>query len=705
MAENRVIIDFSVTGNGEVQINKVGKAVEDLGENGQKSLGKLSGAFNVFAGTLASDVVLGAFNKLAGAARALFDLFVVDGIKAAVEQQDALNRLGTAMEIAGQASEGALDAFDAFASEIQATTKFTDDAVISAGALIESLTQLDEEGLERATRASIDLAAALGKDLDTASQLVAKALEGNTAALAKFGIRVEEGKTKAETFENVLSKLEARFGGTAQQQINTYSGAIAVLEHNFGEIGESVGNAIITNQSLVNVLKAANDIITSVNESVKDQKGGMQSLVSDGILLLLDSMSVLVTVSQLVVDGFLRIKATAIGLQGDISTVTNILTLGLTDAGKRAEESSAKFKEIKKSIEELEAGNGLLGKIQDSLQKLRDAAAAGVGAIADNGTRATNSLKGAAEGAEELSKAQLKLIEQGVQLAQQGVDKDPAEKYQREVEALNAALEANKISLMEYELARLQFEQEANEKLLEGQVQLADQLIAENQRAAQQFSFTNAETIRENDEKLKTILENEGLSAKQRAKIERGIAENSKQIEAERGRAIMSSLDNLASFQNAKSKEIAAVGKAAAIIRATIDTYQGASAAASALAGIPIVGPVLAAAAAATFIAAGLARVAQISGVQLAEGITSVPAGFPNDTFQARLSSGERVVDAGTNEDLKLMTATFPMVVSLLGGILGRLSTLETKTTVNIGTRTLVEEVRSGIQAGRTLDV
>ena len=37
----------------------------------------------------------------------------------------------------------------------------------------------------------------------------------------------------------------------------------------------------------------------------------------------------------------------------------------------------------------------------------------------------------------------------------------------------------------------------------------------------------------------------------------------------------------------------------------------------------------------------------------LARGITEVPSGFPNDTFPARLTSGERVVDTNTNSDLK----------------------------------------------------
>lgn len=79
------------------------------------------------------------------------------------------------------------------------------------------------------------------------------------------------------------------------------------------------------------------------------------------------------------------------------------------------------------------------------------------------------------------------------------------------------------------------------------------------------------------------------------------------------------------------SKEQMAVQKAQGIAQATIATYQMANDAYKALAGIPIVGPVLAAAAAAAAIAYGLSNVAQISGVKLAEGglVKAVTGGVP----------------------------------------------------------------------------
>ena len=99
----------------------------------------------------------------------------------------------------------------------------------------------------------------------------------------------------------------------------------------------------------------------------------------------------------------------------------------------------------------------------------------------------------------------------------------------------------------------------------------------------------------------------------------------------------MKSLNDISQLQNAKTKELAAVGKAAAIATATVDTYKAANAAYSAMAGIPIVGPALGAAAAAAAIATGLMNVGKITGIQLAVGIPYVPADMPATVHQGEI--------------------------------------------------------------------
>lgn len=75
-------------------------------------------------------------------------------------------------------------------------------------------------------------------------------------------------------------------------------------------------------------------------------------------------------------------------------------------------------------------------------------------------------------------------------------------------------------------------------------------------------------------------------------------------------------LTQITSSAATSSREMFEINKAAAITNATISTYESAVAAFKAMAGIPIVGPALGAAAAAVAVAAGMANVSAISSAQ-----------------------------------------------------------------------------------------
>lgn len=104
---------------------------------------------------------------------------------------------------------------------------------------------------------------------------------------------------------------------------------------------------------------------------------------------------------------------------------------------------------------------------------------------------------------------------------------------------------------------------------------------------------------------------------------------------------------NLSQLATSKNRELAAIGKAAAITEAVINTYKSATGAYASLSGIPYVGPALGAAAAAAAIAAGMANVAKIrsSGSFATGGGFTVggSGGVDSQMVSLRASPGERV--------------------------------------------------------------
>jgi hypothetical protein len=654
---DKIIIDIDVQGDAEVKLKRIGAAAEEATSGIKKSFLDAGRITDNFIASIASNAVGAAFNALSNAVSGTIG-FISDSAKEAAEAEENVNNLKIALKSAGVVSEQSAQNFLEFASAVQTSTKYSDDAVLSAGALIQQLGKLDEEGLEKATQAALDLSAALGIDLQSAAQLVGKAANGEIGTFKRYGIAIKEGGDIAETFANTLDTINARFGGSAAAQVNTYAGAQAKLANQFGELKETIGNVIIQNPVLIKLTQALSDAFIAASQYVNENKAALSGLLSGGIILMVQGIEAAVYSVQVLSLGLLKLTEVYLESQRAISKIAQYVP-GII--GQTAKLSIAVADEALPKIRSgMDALVGPVDKFRNSL------------------VTTINSLKEAQLAQESAAVRATQATIQGTDLviSKEGLltDTQQSEREKRE---------AARLKEVEDEIALIQ----ANNELL-----------------IQQDKFKNEELIRQGEERAIALSsQEEKLQAKTLDLKKKALAREA-DYERDRLQAGRNSLNALASLQGAKTREIAAVGKAAAIAQATIDTYSGASAAAAALAGIPVIGPGLAVGAAAAFIAAGLFRVAQISGVELATGITEVPAGFPNDSFPARLTSGERVVDAGTNQDLKAFLSGGG-ASAILQQILERIERLETNVTVNVGSRTIIDEVRDGIRSGRVVNV
>lgn len=137
--------------------------------------------------------------------------------------------------------------------------------------------------------------------------------------------------------------------------------------------------------------------------------------------------------------------------------------------------------------------------------------------------------------------------------------------------------------------------------------------VANEKAAQEQLTEAVKEGVAERQEILNQAKEEEYKQETDMAFLKRELGLTEK-------KQTKSNLENITGILRQGSKEQMAVQKAQGMAQAAIATYQAANSAYSALAGIPIVGPALGAAAAAAAIAYGLKNVAEISGIKLAEG-------------------------------------------------------------------------------------
>lgn len=158
----------------------------------------------------------------------------------------------------------------------------------------------------------------------------------------------------------------------------------------------------------------------------------------------------------------------------------------------------------------------------------------------------------------------------------------------------------------------------AENLLIESQIKKLQEL-ADAQAAAGMDNTGTLESIEDLKLQLEdnnaAILKNEKDTLKAKEKANKEYEENEKKrkkLVAEYSLNIAS--NTLGSLSQIIGEETA-VGKAAAVAQATIDTYQAANASYQAMAGIPVVGPALGAAAAAAAVVAGIANVKKILSV------------------------------------------------------------------------------------------
>jgi hypothetical protein len=201
-------------------------------------------------------------------------------LKKAISEASAfeveVNRLKTALELSGITTEQATNEFLDYASALQKTTTFSDDAVLSTASLIQSISKLPTDQLQRATKAALDLSTALRIDLNTASRLVAKAAEGNVDAFRRYGIQIQKGKDNTETFANALTALESKFGGSSERAVNTFSGAISQLQNAANDSLKAFGGFIIQSPEVIQAIQTITSGFVKLTQAISDNEGFVQ---------------------------------------------------------------------------------------------------------------------------------------------------------------------------------------------------------------------------------------------------------------------------------------------------------------------------------------------------------------------------------------------------------------------------------------------
>jgi hypothetical protein len=594
-----VEIKIKFQGDEAIKAAKAVNAQLENIENTTKQVNlNLKNGSSFFANFAASLAAVGVQKAIAG-----FSTFIDvigDSVKASQESEDSLNQLNNALATSGQYSVEASQDLQKFASELQRTTRFEDDTIISSAALIQTLGNLSKDGLKEATKAATDMAAALGIDLNTAATLVGKAAQGQIETFGRYGVAIRKGATDAETFSNTLTALNAKFGGRAASDVKTFSGSIAQLANQYDDLKETIGAVITQNPFVISVFKSISGIISAVNSKIGENSAILMNVVASGLTTAINAAQALLYTVDAVVKPigllFNGLKVSILSFAIETSRILSLVGLSNDDVTSSLQaEWDAVAKSINNSIEK---DSGLV-EVAQTLENIKLAA-----------LDSFNQMKtGAADAGNEIKNGFVAPIAEipGILalLNQSRVD--------------SATQSASEIALVK------QAESDETYRIL-------NEGLGREQAARVLYDAQK--------------LANEGKTAEASIKISEAERTAKDKINKKREEDQKSTYQTIATLASSNNSTLATIGKAAALAQIAIS---GPEAVVKALAAFP---PPFNFVAGAAVAAAVAAQAAQVAGVKFATGGIVPGNSTSGDKVSAQLNSGEMVLNKRQQSEL-----------------------------------------------------
>src|SRR5690606_34046973 len=123
-----------------------------------------------------------------------------------------------------------------------------------------------------AMSAVLDLAAARHMDLNSAAQIVGRAMIGQTAQLRRYGITVREGA-------DAVAAIREQFRGAAEKEGAGLAGTLARIRNAWNDVKQAVGEALITGDSAGRQMNVLVDVLVRMEGWIRRNASAIQTWI------------------------------------------------------------------------------------------------------------------------------------------------------------------------------------------------------------------------------------------------------------------------------------------------------------------------------------------------------------------------------------------------------------------------------------------
>jgi len=204
---------------------------------------------------LPATAALGALTAAAGAS-----------LKAAVEDAAQQEELARQIQAVTGATDEAVAANEEFIAQMELATS-TSDAVLrpALGNLVRATGDVTEA--QELLGIALDISAATGKDLNTVSEALSKAYQGETSSLKRLDPSLTAVIKSGADFNEIGEKLAETFGGAAADAANTAEGRFKRMQIQIDNAQESIGYALLP--ILEKLIPILEDVATFVGDNTE----------------------------------------------------------------------------------------------------------------------------------------------------------------------------------------------------------------------------------------------------------------------------------------------------------------------------------------------------------------------------------------------------------------------------------------------------
>lgn len=237
---NEVKTRLTVEDLSKQQVTAFEKSVEAMGS-------RVKSSFNNVAASIAAALSVSSLIS-----------FGKQAVAAAAEAEEAEAKYVAMRKASNEATGVSIEKIKALAAELQRTTKFEDDNTVAVAANLLRYENMSEEVFPRVIRLAADMADVFG-GLSGAANMLGRGLNDPANAsrlLRTAGVELSDTvREQIKAFKEsgdvgkaqalILEELEKRFGGLAGAMGDTFSGRLAKLANQWGDVQETLGNSLI----------------------------------------------------------------------------------------------------------------------------------------------------------------------------------------------------------------------------------------------------------------------------------------------------------------------------------------------------------------------------------------------------------------------------------------------------------------------------